>query len=57
MNAILLFLILMFAGWSADSVREHEGPGTKSGVVPNFRKFCISNPKDSACHETEGKGK
>ena len=49
MNAILLFLLLLCGGCSSDYMREHETPGTKNGVITDLHKYCLANPKDSAC--------
>ena len=49
MNALLLFLVLLCAGCSADYMREHETPGTKNGVITDIHRWCSENPKDSAC--------
>lgn len=42
-------ILVLVGGCSADYMREHEAPGTKNGVVTDLHKYCISNPKDSAC--------
>ena len=48
LTAVIVGLALL-AGCSSDYMREHETPGTKNGVVTDLHKYCLANPKDSAC--------
>jgi len=50
MNALLLFLLLL-CGCSENYLRERETPGMRNGVVTDLHKYCLENPKDSACQK------